>query len=101
MSSFLKTVLITGSSRGIGLGLVKSYLCRADVQVVATCRSPETASQLTSLKQEHADRLFVLPLDINSSESFATLQKSLDSVGISSIDILIGMFAYCSLVINN
>ena len=38
----LKSVLITGSSRGIGLKLVKKLTERAQI-VFACCRSPETA----------------------------------------------------------
>jgi len=45
-----EVVLITGCSRGIGLGLVK-YFSQAGFIVVATCRSPDKATQLTQLLQ--------------------------------------------------
>jgi len=45
-----EVVLITGCSRGIGLGLVK-YFSEAGFIVVATCRSPDKATQLTQLLQ--------------------------------------------------
>ena len=51
MSICPKTVLITGCSRGVGLGLVKEYLKR-DFQVIATCRNPESASELKFLLNE-------------------------------------------------
>ena len=34
-----RTVLIIGSARGIGLGLVQKYVANGD-KVVATCRNP-------------------------------------------------------------
>ena len=43
-----EVVLITGCSRGIGLGLVK-YFATAGYKVVATCRDPKKAEELTSL----------------------------------------------------
>ena len=59
----MKTVLITGSSRGIGLGLTRQYLLRGD-RVVAACRRPEAAGDLRRLRDEHGDRLIFEPLDV-------------------------------------
>ena len=52
MSVCPKTVLITGCSRGVGFGLVKEYLKR-EFQVIATCRNPKTALELSSVLGEH------------------------------------------------
>jgi NAD(P)-dependent dehydrogenase (short-subunit alcohol dehydrogenase family) len=90
MASFFQTILVTGSSRGIGLGLVKTYLSKSSTRVIATCRAPESAHELTALKTTYGDRLEIFPLDITSKESLATLKSSLVSNGISSLDILIG-----------
>ena len=43
-----QTVLVTGASRGIGLGLVR-VLAGAGYSVVATCRSPAHAPDLAQL----------------------------------------------------
>ena len=43
-----EVVLITGCSRGIGLGLVKHF-SNAGFHVVATCRSPDKATELAAL----------------------------------------------------
>ena len=43
-----EVILITGCSRGIGLGLVK-YFAGAGFQVVATCRNPDKAPELAAL----------------------------------------------------
>ena len=44
--------LVTGSSRGIGLGLVRELISRGH-KVVATCRNPESASELTKVLAEN------------------------------------------------
>lgn len=50
-----KIVLVTGSSRGIGLGIVKEYLERG-YQVLATCRDPEKATLLTETLTKHGQK---------------------------------------------
>ncbi|KAF0298833.1 C-factor [Amphibalanus amphitrite] len=47
-----RTILITGCSRGIGLALAEEYINRG-WQVLATCRSPERAKELTALLKKH------------------------------------------------
>jgi len=43
-----KTVLITGCSRGIGLGLVKEFISK-EYDVIATCRNPEKSEELSAV----------------------------------------------------
>lgn len=62
----MKTVVISGANRGIGLEFVKQYL-EDEWRVIAGCRSPESAMELNKL-QEEGD-LLVLPLDVASSNS--------------------------------
>lgn len=57
--------LIVGASQGIGLGFVKKILQDIRIaKVYATYRHPESAAELFTLKDEHADRLICLPVDI-------------------------------------
>ena len=51
-SVYRGTVLITGCSRGIGLGLVKEYLNR-NFRVIATCRNPESAMELKAILDQN------------------------------------------------
>ena len=83
--------LITGCSRGIGLGLVEQLLSVPDNMVVATCRSPEEATGLQRLQQSYTkDRLLVLPLDTTSLTGHQTLVQCLSSEhGINSVDVFI------------
>ena len=45
----MRTVLITGASRGIGLGLVRGFLGTSGTRVIATARTPESALELAAL----------------------------------------------------
>ncbi len=46
------TVLITGSNRGIGLGLTRVY-AEAGWRVLATCRNPDAANDLAALAKQY------------------------------------------------
>jgi NAD(P)-dependent dehydrogenase (short-subunit alcohol dehydrogenase family) len=79
-----------GTSRGIGLGLVREFLKHSQFRVVATCRQPNEATELQTLqKNATEDRLLILPLEVNSTESHDNLKAQLSAQGITSIDILI------------
>ncbi|MDE1462058.1 SDR family oxidoreductase [Spartinivicinus poritis] len=77
------TVLITGANRGLGLEAVKQY-ASAGWQVIATCRTPKTATELGQLAQENPS-VSVYQLDINDLESITLLAKQLDQ---QAIDLL-------------
>lgn len=78
-----------GSSRGIGLGLVSKLLNQSTAKVIATCRSPASASALQQLSQAFPDRLTVLPLDVVSQQDHIALRDTLVQRGINSIDVVI------------
>ena len=59
----MKRIFITGASRGIGLELTRQCLQRGD-QVFASCRQPDSASDLQKLKSEYPNRLAILQLDV-------------------------------------
>ncbi len=61
---------ITGANRGLGLELTRQYLERGD-QVFAACRQPAAATELQPLKQQYADRLVLLTLDLTDDASIA------------------------------
>ncbi|CAK1582191.1 unnamed protein product [Parnassius mnemosyne] len=65
----MKTVLITGANRGLGLGMVK-YLIKEKrtEKIFATCRN--ASEELTKLSDEHKN-LHVLHLDVKKIDSFA------------------------------
>ncbi len=77
----MPTALITGTSRGIGLELVRQYA--ADKwQVYATCRTPENAAELLRLAQSSDGRIVVLPLDVTNQTQLSALAGQLRGVAI-------------------
>lgn len=81
----MKTIMITGASRGIGFELVKQYSVEPEVKILACCRNPKNAEALTELHNKK-DNIFVYPLDISDKSNITQLAEQLES---SSIDILI------------
>lgn len=80
----MKTILITGANRGIGLELTRRYLDNGD-SVIACCRAPKKASDLQELKQAGAT-IEVHALEVTDSGTIAALK---DAIGTRPIDILI------------
>jgi len=81
----MKTVLITGVNRGIGLEFVRQYAFDG-WRVLACCRSPESADVLNDLAKQYADQVKLYALDVANHEQIEQLSKSLSS---ETIDLLI------------
>ena len=64
----MRTVLITGPNRGIGLELARQLLERGD-RVVAACRTPQRAEALARLQGEHGARAAIVGLDVTDRAS--------------------------------
>jgi NAD(P)-dependent dehydrogenase (short-subunit alcohol dehydrogenase family) len=90
--------LITGASRGIGLQFVRSLLAQDNWHVVATCRNPDSASELQALQESNGDRLTICQLDVNDAESFVQAREFVLGAGIEKIDYLIANAALSYLV---
>ncbi|KAI1124034.1 NAD(P)-binding protein [Nemania abortiva] len=93
MSSFL----ITGASRGFGLGIVRELASRpssAVGKIFATARGDSPA--LNELAKEHRSRIFVLKLDVTDETS---IQKAAEDVkaglGSKGLDVLINNAGIC------
>jgi NAD(P)-dependent dehydrogenase (short-subunit alcohol dehydrogenase family) len=84
---FMKNILITGSSRGLGLEFVKQYL-EMGYNVLASCRKPENASDLQELKERFSDHLTLIKLDVVKEEDRDKVFKQLESE-IETLDVLI------------
>jgi NAD(P)-dependent dehydrogenase (short-subunit alcohol dehydrogenase family) len=68
-----RTVLITGSNRGIGLEFTRQY-AEAGWQVIATCRNPAGADDLNALAEGNP-LILVEQLDVTNQESIAALAE--------------------------
>ena len=72
----MKTVLITGANRGIGLGHARRFAERG-LEVFATARSPDTAKDLKDLARAHPGMFTVLHYDANAVDAPAKLKAAL------------------------
>ncbi len=79
-----RTVLITGSNRGIGFGFVKHYAAQG-WQVIATARAPERAEKLQALAAAN-DNVVIEQLDVTDHARIDALAKAYSD---TSIDVLI------------
>jgi NAD(P)-dependent dehydrogenase (short-subunit alcohol dehydrogenase family) len=82
-----QTIFITGANRGIGLEFARQYLSRGD-RVVATCRDPKSAKELTKLAKAHRDRLLIVPMDVSDEASIKSARDAIKPHA-ESIDVLI------------
>ncbi len=84
-----KTVLVTGSNRGIGLEFIKQY-GQKGWDVIATCRNPDGAEALEAVAKDHSN-IRIMAADITNNASIDQLSNQLDG---EPIDILINNAAY-------
>jgi NAD(P)-dependent dehydrogenase (short-subunit alcohol dehydrogenase family) len=69
----MTTILITGANRGIGLALVKVLAERGDT-VIAACRRPENAAELSDLANKPGHHVEILRMDVADPQSIAAAQ---------------------------
>jgi NAD(P)-dependent dehydrogenase (short-subunit alcohol dehydrogenase family) len=77
----MKTVLLTGASRGLGLEFTRQYAAEG-WRVIATCRDPAKADRLRAI----AGTVEIQPLD---ATDFAAVAALADRLGDIAIDVLI------------
>jgi NAD(P)-dependent dehydrogenase (short-subunit alcohol dehydrogenase family) len=78
------TILITGSSRGIGLEITRRY-AEQGWRVIATCRTPEKALALQAIADEHSN-VSIDRLDVTDFEQIDALAAKYAS---TPIDVLL------------
>ena len=83
----MKTVLITGSSRGIGLETALAF-GREGYQVFATLRNPERATGLKQIIKDESLPISIHAMDVNSDESVRScIREIIQKFG--TIDVLV------------
>ncbi len=80
-------ILITGANRGIGLQFARQFLARGE-RVVAACRRPGKATELTQLAAAHPGHLHVLAVDMGTPKSVVELARETGMIW-DSLDLLI------------
>lgn len=81
----LSNALIQGASRGIGLQMCR-YLLEKQTKVIATCRDPSNALELSRLQNQYGDLLKVFRLDVQNETQIEDLSAQ---VGDQKLDLLI------------
>jgi 1-acylglycerone phosphate reductase len=77
-----KTVLVTGTSSGIGHALVRKFLEKG-YSVIATARRTESIADLAALG------VTTLSLDVDSPESIQALKEEVSKITSGKLDILV------------
>jgi NAD(P)-dependent dehydrogenase (short-subunit alcohol dehydrogenase family) len=81
----MPNIFITGTNRGIGLALTKHFL-NESFAVIATCRTPENATELRSLQSDYPDTLQIHPLDVANDKHIDNIAAVLQGL---PIDVMI------------
>ncbi|KAI0073796.1 NAD(P)-binding protein [Panus rudis PR-1116 ss-1] len=91
----MPSFLITGASRGIGLGLVSELLKDPKNSVLATARNPASAKGLQDLAAKYPkERLTLLTLDVTSPEQIANAAKETAKIFPNGLDYFIHNAGY-------
>ena len=67
--------IVTGTSRGIGLELVRQLVGRGD-HVAACCRKPAEAVKLQEIYKAHKDAMTIVEMDVQDSQSIKVRDSS-------------------------
>ena len=81
----MSTVLVTGTSRGLGLEFVRQYAAD-DWQVLACARDPQGSNELLALAAAHPSRIRLLRLDV---EDHAAIERLATELADTPIDVLL------------
>lgn len=81
----IRNALIQGASRGIGLQMCR-YLLAKQATVIATCRDPSKAQELSRLKSDHGDLLTIHRLDVQDEKA---IEEVAGFVGDTKLDLLV------------
>lgn len=83
-------ILITGASRGIGLGLAEAYL-NDGAQVHAVVRNPDSPA-LHQLQEQFGERLQLITCDLNQADAGAHILARLDEQALDAVVLNAGIY---------
>jgi len=81
----MKTVLITGANRGLGLGFTRHYL-ESGWRVLAAARDPDASAELAELTARFGEMLTLFQLELTSEPSIAAAAAD---IGDTAFDLVI------------
>ncbi|KAH7364684.1 aflatoxin biosynthesis ketoreductase nor-1 [Rhexocercosporidium sp. MPI-PUGE-AT-0058] len=89
-------VLITGPNRGIGNGLLTSYLTRPNHTVIAGVRNPSSSQHLQSIPKAANTTLIIVKIDNEDDSTAAAAISELKSThNITTLDLVIANAGIC------
>ena len=92
----VKSVLVTGGNRGIGLEFARQFLIQKSLnfeKIIVTCKDPLVATELNELKDIYPAQLHILKLDVIEWDTYDTLVKDVENI--------VGVECGLTLLINN
>ena len=92
----VRSVLITGTNRGIGLEFVRQFLQDKSSffdHIIAICRDSTNANDLNELKQKHPKQLHIIELDVANFEQYKAVAETVEEI--------VGKESGLNLLINN
>jgi len=82
----MKTVLITGANRGIGLEIVRQCAARGD-RIFAGCRAPKKATELHELADDFPGQISIVPIEVTAADNISECVQQVEAQT-TAIDIL-------------
>lgn len=79
----MPTVLITGANRGLGLEFTRQYSAKG-WNVLAACRTPESATELSQLCESHP-HISLVSLDVTSEADINSLNSRINNQAIDHL----------------
>ncbi|KAF2647184.1 putative aflatoxin biosynthesis ketoreductase nor-1 [Lophiostoma macrostomum CBS 122681] len=80
---------VTGAARGLGKAFVANYLARSGTTVIAAVRNSSSSGSLKDLPVGKGSKLVIVEIDSRDPPTAAKAISSLESQGISKIDVVI------------
>lgn len=92
-SAALRTILLAGASRGLGLGLAAEFLGRG-WSVIATARKPEQSAGLQALQKSHPGQITIEAFDIAAENAAKALAAKISGRSIDVLFVVAGISAH-------
>ncbi len=89
----MKTVVVTGTSRGIGRSLVETFAAIPNMKVIAISRNRELLDELEKIQQAQGTTVFGIPFDLSCGDYKNDLLPKIVSLD-SKIDVLVNNAGY-------
>lgn len=85
----MATVFVTGSSRGVGLGIVKELASKPDIGLVlASARDPQGSKELSELIASSDGKIKAVKLDTDSDDSINVSAVVISSLAVAIADVV-------------